>query len=445
MRLVTLIAILALCLPAPAHAQSSEADQLVAQGKQLLAQRKLMWPPGKSAYSILKRALELEPNHVEARRAMAAIAQRYMTLAREDLEAGRRKQAASRLYRARKVVDKGYGDAALLAQLEARLQKSTHTRKRRPTPQRVAAKPPSASNSAKSEPPAVQPDPASAQTADADTPAPTRAPRAIASSASTSGKATPPGDKPARSKPKPAIAQPVAAPAQSRSVADEPDSPSSKKPPGAAKIAAAPQQLAETPDKPPAPGPMLHADIAPRARMRPQQPAVDDPTPSTPAASAELEPLLLSKAEIFAAINRGDLHTAAQGFYYYAIAGVADAQYNFGVMFDTGKGRPQDYAQAFKWYRRAALQGHARAQTNLGTLYDSGAGTHQDYIKAAKWYRLAAEQGLAVAQYNLGAMYENGQGVARDPKKARHWYEKAAGQGLGPARKALGLADVEPE
>jgi uncharacterized protein len=78
--------------------------------------------------------------------------------------------------------------------------------------------------------------------------------------------------------------------------------------------------------------------------------------------------------------------------------GDAKAQFVLGLKYDTGKGVPQDYAEAAKWYRKAAEQGYAEAQFNLGTMYDEGRGVHQDYAEAAKWYRKAKDQGVASAQ-----------------------------------------------
>ena len=66
-----------------------------------------------------------------------------------------------------------------------------------------------------------------------------------------------------------------------------------------------------------------------------------------------------------------------------------------------------DYAEALKWYRKAAEQGDASAQYNLGNGYRRGKGVTQDYAEAANWYRKAAEQGNAWAQSNLGVMYQN--------------------------------------
>ena len=48
-----------------------------------------------------------------------------------------------------------------------------------------------------------------------------------------------------------------------------------------------------------------------------------------------------------------------------------------------------------------AEQGVANAQYNLGVMYDNGDGVPQDSKTAEKWYTLAAEQGDAKSQYNL--------------------------------------------
>ena len=41
------------------------------------------------------------------------------------------------------------------------------------------------------------------------------------------------------------------------------------------------------------------------------------------------------------------------------------------------------------------------AQAILGLMYDTGQGVPQDYAEAVKWYRLDAERGYASAQYIL--------------------------------------------
>jgi len=113
--------------------------------------------------------------------------------------------------------------------------------------------------------------------------------------------------------------------------------------------------------------------------------------------------------------------------------GYAGAQSILGVMYYSGRGMPQDYAQALKWCRKAAEQGLVDAQYNLGVMYDNGQGVPQDDAQAFTWYRKAAEQGFAKAQYNLGVMYDNGQGVPQDNTMAYVLYNLAAASGVSEA------------
>lgn len=106
---------------------------------------------------------------------------------------------------------------------------------------------------------------------------------------------------------------------------------------------------------------------------------------------------------------------------------------------------PKDYAEAFKWYRKAAEHGHSGAQNNLGTCYERGLGTPKDYLEAVTWYRKAAEQGDDYAQNNLGACYANGIGVPKDRAEAVKWYRKAADQGNELGKTNLGLLNEKWE
>jgi TPR repeat protein len=102
--------------------------------------------------------------------------------------------------------------------------------------------------------------------------------------------------------------------------------------------------------------------------------------------------------------------------------GIAEAEYNLGLMFSRGKEVPRDDKKAVKWYRLAAEQGLAQSQTNLGLMFGKGQGVEQDYKEAVKWYRLSAEQRITGAQSNLGLMYEKGQGVEQDYVEAHKWF-----------------------
>ncbi len=131
-------------------------------------------------------------------------------------------------------------------------------------------------------------------------------------------------------------------------------------------------------------------------------------------------------AEGMAAYNRGNYATALREWRPLAEQGDADAQHNLGVLYNTGRGVPQDYAKAVKWFRKAAEQGDAGSQYNLGNMYDDGKGVPQDHAAAVKWYRKAAEQGYTLAQTNLGFMYHLGRGVLQDYTQAHMWYNLAA-------------------
>lgn len=145
------------------------------------------------------------------------------------------------------------------------------------------------------------------------------------------------------------------------------------------------------------------------------------------------------------------LMTKAQG-------GDADAQYELGEHYETGKGLTQDEGTALEWYFKACNQNHIEAQmkvrelyqnnqgffkdetrafntlkqkadqgdsfasVQVATMYRDGKGTAQNHEVAYKLYLPEAQKGNIVAQVNVGLMYENGWGVARDYEKAVFWY-----------------------
>ena len=63
-------------------------------------------------------------------------------------------------------------------------------------------------------------------------------------------------------------------------------------------------------------------------------------------------------------------------------------------------------------------------------MYGKGQGVRQDYAEAFRWYRKAAEQGNIKAQFNLGAMYANGHGVRRNFHLSKEWFSKACDGGV---------------
>ena len=104
---------------------------------------------------------------------------------------------------------------------------------------------------------------------------------------------------------------------------------------------------------------------------------------------------------------------------------------SLGADFQKGFAAAQtgDFATALREWTPLAEQGVAQAQFNLGLMYSLGNGVLQDYKTAAKWFTLAAEQGNATAQLNLGLMYGLGNGVLQDSVYAHMWANIASANG----------------
>jgi TPR repeat protein len=110
-----------------------------------------------------------------------------------------------------------------------------------------------------------------------------------------------------------------------------------------------------------------------------------------------------------------------------ANSGDAAAQVAVGECYADSKGVQRDYAQAAKWYRKAADKGDIRGELHLAGLYrDGGKNFPRDMVQAAEWYRKAAEQGDVGAQGTMGTLYSMGQGVQQNYAEAYYWLDLAA-------------------
>src|SRR3981081_3424607 len=130
-------------------------------------------------------------------------------------------------------------------------------------------------------------------------------------------------------------------------------------------------------------------------------------------------------------LRRGSIFIAllALGLGGSAIAGpMEDGQ----AAYDRG-----DFPAAQLLWRPLAEQGIARAQNNLGVLYENGKGLPQDLNEALKWYRLAAEQNYGGAENNLGLIYAPGRGGPRAPVRAYMWFSLAASSLSGDIGKTV--------
>lgn len=153
--------------------------------------------------------------------------------------------------------------------------------------------------------------------------------------------------------------------------------------------------------------------------------------------------------------------------------GVAKAQSQIGDMYAGGQGVTQDYAEAMKWYRKAAEQGDTAAEQAIARMYQQGWGVKKDeaewlkwltkaakqgdsdaqfwlanaydhqtdmlnYREALKWWRKAAEQNYTGAAIQLAGMYSRGDGVKKNEAEAARWVRRAADKGEIMAQESLG-------
>ena len=104
----------------------------------------------------------------------------------------------------------------------------------------------------------------------------------------------------------------------------------------------------------------------------------------------------MMSSQAFAGVSRhvevSEIPDAYAWYQEKAQQGNVDAQFNVGLMRETGWSVPEDAKIAIRWYREAARQGHVNAQIRLGMMYYLGVGARQSKIKGRKWIREAAKQ-----------------------------------------------------
>ena len=115
----------------------------------------------------------------------------------------------------------------------------------------------------------------------------------------------------------------------------------------------------------------------------------------------------------------------------------------FARGFDAYNGK--HYAEALRWWERAAQLGETAAQYNLGYMYHAGEGTDKNEGKAFYWYRRSAEGGHPSGQYNTGVYYLYGVETPADKEEALKWFRLAAEQGDENAKKQLAALTPKSE
>jgi uncharacterized protein len=135
------------------------------------------------------------------------------------------------------------------------------------------------------------------------------------------------------------------------------------------------------------------------------------------------------------ALKRGDYAGAERILLPLAQSGDLPAQMFLARLNDSWRYWPRRYAEAAKWYRRAAEQGSFAAQERLADMYLRRQGLPFSPEEAARWYRRAAEQGSSPhSQYELSRMYAEGWGVPKDYVAAYMWLSVAMSNGYNSGR-----------
>lgn len=190
------------------------------------------------------------------------------------------------------------------------------------------------------------------------------------------------------------------------------------------------------------PQPWLGHGEAPRARAGPPFARIETATAITAcrAAVAERPDHVRAHFQLGRALDKAQRWEEAVEHYRRAAeASYAPAQTSLGLLYEDGRGVPQDPATAMRWYRLAAIQSYPPADTAIGLLYLEGRGTRRDEREAARWFRQSAERGDPLGQLMLGRLFQQGRGVVADEMAAAEWIGRAARQGDAEAQTAYGF------
>lgn len=137
----------------------------------------------------------------------------------------------------------------------------------------------------------------------------------------------------------------------------------------------------------------------------------------------------------YTAWDRGDYAEARKYYERAADLGDEKAMYNLGMMYANGEGGYQNDDKAKYWFRKSADKGAQRAKDKL-LEYEVKEGNFTNVVKV--WEANAAK-GDTMAMSNLGMAYFLGKGYRQDYVEARKWFERAASRGNNQAMGRLGL------
>ncbi|MFW2440087.1 MAG: SPOR domain-containing protein [Arenicellales bacterium] len=133
------------------------------------------------------------------------------------------------------------------------------------------------------------------------------------------------------------------------------------------------------------------------------------------------ERIMLRKAQ--SAFTRNQYMKSHDIWLPLAEAGIAEAQYSLGFLYQSGWAPERDLHKAVAWYTSAAEQNEARAQFNLGALLLNGEDdVEKDTETGILWIVRSAENNNARAKEFLIGIYSEGKyGFKKSKEKADYW------------------------
>ncbi len=131
-------------------------------------------------------------------------------------------------------------------------------------------------------------------------------------------------------------------------------------------------------------------------------------------------------------------------------AGVAQLQWEVGMMHREGFGTPADPAEAYRWVSRSADGGHIRGMISRAVMLATGEGVAEDDVAARQWYERAARLDdplLAHAMRGLGSMLVNAEGGPADVARGIAYLRiaESGGDGYAPTILQEWASRITPE
>ncbi len=135
--------------------------------------------------------------------------------------------------------------------------------------------------------------------------------------------------------------------------------------------------------------------------------------------------------------SRGEFEAAVTEWRGPALKGDADAQFNLGQAYKTGRGVKTDLNVALDWYSRAAAQGHLQASDSYAHLLHF----QGKIAESLPFLQASAARGEPRSQYLLGTELFNGVHIGKDWVRAYALMTRASSAGMAPASRSLAQMD----